>query len=165
MDKVMKIIGAVVLGITALFCAYQLGRFYASVSPQPEPKPQVDTLIIRDTVVHDRPVYVTRMKLDSVLVPVEVADTLHTTDTVYVWLQREQVRWTDSLCTVYASGIKPQVDSVEHYISEKVVTVTVPVEVVKRTRWGIGIQAGAGVGKDGLTPYIGVGVSYNLLAF
>ena len=124
---------------------------------------KVDTLVIHDTIKVTEPVSVTRTVVDSVLVP--VTDTIRLRDTLYVYLEREQVRWEDSLAVVYASGINPQVDSVIHYTRERIITKEIPVIHVKRTRWGIGVQAGAGVGKEGLTPYVGVGVSYNILSW
>lgn len=35
----------------------------------------------------------------------------------------------------------------------------------KRKPWGVGVMAGYGAGKDGLSPFVGVGLSYNLKAF
>ena len=101
--------------------------------------------------------------MDSV--PYSVTDTIRMRDTLFVLLEREQVTWEDSLARVYASGVNPQVDSVIHFTQEMVITKEIPVIQVKKTRWGIGVQAGAGVGKDGLTPYVGVGVSYNILSW
>ena len=133
------------------------------IIPGEPPTPMVDTLVIRDTFVVTEPKYVTRRVVDSVLVPVH--DTTKIRDTLYAYLGREQVTWEDSLARVYASGVNPQVDSVIHFTQEMVITKEIPVIQVKKTRWGIGVQAGAGVGKDGLTPYVGVGVSYNLLSW
>lgn len=127
------------------------------------PATRVDTLVIRDTFKATEPKYITRRVVDSVLVPVH--DTTKIRDTLYVYLAREQITWEDSLARVYASGIDPHVDSVIHFTQEMVITREIPVIQVKKTRWGIGVQAGAGVGKDGLTPYVGVGVSYNLLSW
>ena len=58
------------------------------------------------------------------------------------------------------------------------VVVTTPNKVVKITelrsvkfdlpkpkKWSIGIQTGYGIGKNGLGPYIGIGLSYNLIRF
>ena len=90
------------------------------------------------------------------------------TDTLYVVLDREQVVWQDSLSVVYASGILPQVDSVKHFIEERVITREVVVPKVRRTRWGIGINAGYGVllGDQVRTaPYVGIGVSYNIVSW
>jgi opacity protein-like surface antigen len=97
-----------------------------------------------------------------------VTDTLRQTDTLYVVLDREQVMWEDSLSRVYASGIMPEIDSVQHFVTERVITKEVVVPKVRRTRWGIGINAGYGVmiGDQVRTaPYIGVGVSYNIVSW
>lgn len=133
------------------------------IIPGEPPTPMVDTLVIRDTFVVTEPKYVTRRVVDSV--PYPVTDTIRMRDTLFVLLEREQVTWEDSLARVYASGVNPQVDSVIHFTQEMVITKEIPVIQVKKTRWGIGVQAGAGVGKDGLTPYVGVGVSYNILSW
>ena len=122
---------------------------------------RVDTLVIRDTIVAYKPKYITRRVVDSVLVP--VPEYIERNDTIYAVLEREQVMWEDSLARIYASGINPQVDSVFHYRTEKVINHIIPVKA--NPRWGIGIQGGVGVGKGGLTPYVGVGVQHNILTW
>jgi len=51
----------------------------------------------------------------------------------------------------------------------KVVKITelrsVKLDLPKVKRIGIGVQAGYGIGKNGLTPYIGAGISYNIFRF
>lgn len=123
----------------------------------------MDTLIIRDTFTQIRPISVERKVVEYV--PVPVTDTMRVHDTLVMYLEREQVVWQDSLSAVYASGILPRVDSVRHFTSQMVVTREIPVIQVQRTRWGVGIQAGYGIGKAGLSPYVGVGVSYNIVSF
>lgn len=125
------------------------------------PTPKVDTLVIRDTFKVTEPIYVTKRVVDSI--PYPVTDTLRLRDTLYVILEREQIRWEDSLSVVYASGVMPQVDSVIHHTENLIITKEIP--VIKKTRWGLGVQAGVGAGKGGLTPYVGVGISYNLLSW
>ena len=122
---------------------------------------RVDTLFIRDTFTVIEPKYIARKVVDSVYVP--VTEYIVEKDTVFAILEREQVTWEDTLARVYASGINPQVDSVIHYRTERVITHTFPVKVPYK--WGVGFQVGAGVGKGGLTPYVGVGVHYNVLSF
>ena len=122
---------------------------------------RVDTLVIRDTIVSYKPKYITKRVVDTAYVP--VPEYIERNDTLYAVLEREQVVWEDSLARVYASGINPQVDSVFHYRTEKVINHIVPVKV--QSRWGLGVQGGVGFGKDGLTPYVGVGVSYNILSW
>lgn len=125
------------------------------------PTPKVDTLFIRDTKKVTEAISVTKRVVDSI--PYPVTDTLWLRDTLYVYLEREQIRWEDSLSVVYASGVMPQVDSVIHHINQLIITKEIPVK--KKTRWGLGVQAGMGAGKGGLTPYVGVGVSYNLISW
>ena len=124
---------------------------------------KVDTLVIHDTIKVTEPVSVTKTVVDSVLVP--VTDTIRLRDTLYVFMEREQVRWEDSLAVVYASGIDPQVDSVIHFTRDQIIIKEISVIKVKKTRWGLGVQAGATAGKDGVIPYVGVGVSYNILSW
>ena len=125
------------------------------------PTIKVDTLVIRDTFKVTEPIYVTKRVVDSF--PYPVTDTLRMRDTLYVILEREQIRWEDTLAVVYASGVMPQVDSVIHHTNQLIITKEIP--VIKNTRWGLGVQAGATAGKDGIIPYVGLGVSYNILSW
>lgn len=147
----------------AILILFLFDRIIPRNAPQEPQSIRVDTLFIRDTIKVTEPVYVTRRMVDSVLVP--VTDTIKLRDTLYVFLEREQIRWEDSLSVVYASGVRPEIDSVIHYAERMVIVKEIPVVRVKKTRWGVGIQAGAGATRDGLTPYVGVGVSYNLLSW
>lgn len=122
---------------------------------------RVDTLVIRDTIVSYKPKYITRRVIDTTYVP--VPEYIERNDTIYAVMEREQVVWEDSLARVYASGIDPQVDSVMHYRTEKVINHIIPVKV--NPKWGIGIQGGVGAGKGGITPYVGAGVQYNILTW
>ena len=122
---------------------------------------RVDTLVIRDTIVAYKPKYITKRVVETEYVP--VPEYIERNDTIYAVLEREQVMWEDRLARIYASGINPQVDSVMHYRTEKVINHIIPVKA--NPRWGVGIQGGVGVGKGGLTPYVGVGVQYNILTW
>ena len=122
---------------------------------------RVDTLVIRDTIVSYKPKYITKRVVDTTFVP--VPEYIERNDTIYAVLEREQVVWEDSLARIYASGINPQVDSVFHYRTEKVINHIIPVKT--NPKWGIGIQGGVGVGKGEITPYVGVGVQYNIITW
>ena len=152
------------LGIAAaVLIAFLVGQ-RCPRNDQGEPlTPRVDTLLIRDTIKVTEPVFLTKRVVDSI--PYPVTDTLRLRDTLYVFLAREQVTWEDSLSRVYASGIDPQVDSVIHFTQDQIIIKEIPVIQVKKTRWGIGIQAGATADKNGVIPYVGVGVSYNILSW
>lgn len=166
-DKFKKILIASVVMIAALALSFAAGQRHAQkrlILPQKE---RVDTLFIRDTIMSEIPVFVTRIKTDSIPYPVPVTDTLWKTDTI--WLEREQVMWQDSLSKVYASGVSVEIDSVLHYVPTQVVTKERDVVVKVKPKWSIGVHAGYGAfAKNGqvyTSPYIGVGVSYNLLSW
>ena len=151
----------------AVLIGVLIGQKHPQKSPVEPIKEKVDTLLIFDTITLTKPVFVEKIQLDSVYMP--VTDTLWKHDTLYVYLEREQIQWQDSLCRVYASGINPQVDSVTHFVQETIITREISVPVKVKSRWGVGIQVGYGAGVNGkqvyLTPYVGVGISYNILSW
>lgn len=151
----------------AVLIGFLIGHKHPQKSPVEPIKEKVDTLLIFDTITLSKPVFVEKIKLDSVLIP--VTDTLWLHDTLYVYLEREQIQWQDSLCRVYASGVNPQVDSVTHFVRKTIVNREISVPVKVKSRWGLGIQVGYGAGINGkqvyLTPYVGVGISYNILSW
>ena len=151
----------------AVLIGFLIGQKHPQKSPVEPIKEKVDTLLIFDTITLTKPVFVEKIQLDSVYMP--VTDTLWKHDTLYVYLEREQIQWQDSLCRVYASGINPQVDSVTHFVQETIITREISIPVKVKSRWGLGIQVGYGAGVNGkqvyLTPYVGVGISYNILSW
>lgn len=163
--KKILIAGAVIVAALALsFVAGQRDALNRLVLPQ---KPKVDTLFIRDTIMSNDPVFITKTKIDSIPYPVPVRDTLWKTDTI--WLQREQVMWQDSLSRIYASGVSVEIDSVQHFISTQVITKERDVIVKVKPKWSVGVQTGYGAfaknGQISASPYIGVGLTYNLFSW
>ena len=128
---------------------------------------RLDTLVVRDTVREPLPVYVENEVIDTVFVP--LTDTVTVSDTVYVRLPREQRVYRDTDYAAWVSGFLPSLDSIEVYPVTRYVTKTVTRTEDSRRRWGVGIQAGYGIGMNGGkvtgVPYIGVGISYNILTF
>lgn len=165
--KKILIVGAVV--VAALAVLFVAGQRYAQkrlILPQKE---RVDTLVIYETKLVEKPVFVEKKVVEKVPVPVPVSDTVMVHDTIYVYMDREQVHWQDSLSDVYASGYDVQVDSVRHNIQTQVITKERDVIVKVKPKWSIGVHAGYGAfAKNGqvyASPYIGIGVSYNLLSW
>ena len=138
--------------------AFVLGWNCGHNEPQKEIVVQVDTLVISDTIHVTEPEYITRTRIEKVLVP--VTDTIRQSDTLFVAMNKEKVTWHDSLCVVYASGVMTQIDSVWHYERTRVINKTT--RIIDKKRWGLGISAGYGASKQGLSPYVGIGLSYHL---
>jgi hypothetical protein len=126
----------------------------------------VDTLFICDTIVQEKAIYMDRVVIEKVHVP--ATDTLWKHDTLYILMDREQLVWQDSLSKVYASGIQTEIDSVHHFVRERVVTREVFNVVKKHCKWGVGVQLGYGmqVGQQvSVSPYIGIGLTYNIISW
>ena len=84
-------------------------------------------------------------------------------DSVEVVVPITQRVYGDSLYRAYVSGYRPQLDSIFVYPRTSYITTTVK---EKPKRWGIGLQAGYGYSPGrGMSPYLGIGVSYNLYSF
>ena len=84
-------------------------------------------------------------------------------DSVEVVVPITQRVYGDSLYRAYVSGYRPQLDSIFVYPRTNYITTTVK---EKPKRWGIGLQAGYGYSPgNGMSPYLGIGVSYNFITF
>ena len=165
--KKILIAGAVIVAALALsFMAGQRNAQKRLILPQKE---RVDTLVIYETKLVEKPVFVEKKVVEKVPVPVPVSDTMMVHDTIYVYMDREQVHWQDSLSDVYASGYDVQVDSVRHNIQTQVITKERDVIVKVKPKWSVGVHAGYGAfannGQISASPYIGVGISYNLFSW
>ena len=122
----------------------------------------VKTDTIRDTLPIPYETKVIETKYVKLRVDNVIRDTLTMTDTAYVELPISQTAYRDSLYTAWVSGYEAKLDSIEVYPTERIITIA---ERIKPKRWGVGVQAGVGIGAKGFTPYLGIGVSYNLVCF
>ena len=163
--KKILIAGAVI--VAALALSFMVGQRHALKRLISLQKEIVDTLVIYETKLVEKPVFVEKKVIEKVLVPVR--DTIRVNDTLFVYAEREQIHWKDTLSDVYASGIEVNVDSVRHYIPMQVITKEKDVIVKVKPKWSIGVHAGYGAfaknGQITTSPYIGVGISYNILSW
>lgn len=122
---------------------------------------RTDTVVVRDTL------------RDTVLVPVERfavrVDTVWMQaagDTVRIEVEapvERRVYATDDYRAV-VEGFRPALVEMELYLKTARIT-SVATRTSPPDRWGIGIQAGWGLGPKGAVPYVGIGVQYNVLAW
>ena len=106
------------------------------------PYPVCETVI--QTIPELFPVYIT-LEGDTVrepiFVPMPVTQKEYKTDDYHAWV----------------SGHNPSLDSID--VFQKTMYIK---ERIKPRRWGLGITAGYGIGKHGLSPYIGIGGFYRI---
>lgn len=153
--------GALLL-VLGLLC-FTTGRKSVRIPENKPEAPRVDTLVVRDTITREMPVF-TR---------VHVRDTIYITlterDTTYIALPREVKVYEDSLYRAEISGYEPSLDHIEVYPLTRTVTrtITETQTVRKKTPWGIGVQVGYGITKQGDSfqpgPYVGVGITYSII--
>lgn len=79
---------------------------------------------------------------------------------------KEQKMYTDdSTYTAWVSGVRPSLDSIRMYRQTQYVDRYIYRDVVHQTkpkRFGIGLSAGYGVGKGGLSPVVALTLNWNL---
>lgn len=130
-----------------------------------------DTVTVIDTVRYSMPVpvdsavvrYETVRLMVADTARITITDTVRVADSVEVVVPITQRVYSDSLYRAYVSGYRPQLDSIFVYPRTRYVTTTVK---EKPKRWGIGLQAGYGYSPgNGMSPYLGIGVSYNIYSF
>lgn len=137
-----------------------------------------DTLSRVDTVreVEPVPVLSAVVRIDTVWLEAVQSpesrvqrDTVVVHDSVRVVVPIEQKIYADTSYTAWVSGFRPSLDSIEVYNRTVEVTRTVEttrtIEVPRLKRWGLGVTAGYGWSPKGFTPYVGVGVTYNIIGF
>ncbi len=151
----------------ALTATLLLNRHTSRNAPPPEVLTLTDTLIIRDTVHIALP---TPQTTDTI-----ATDTLRITDTIYIRLPIEQRYYTGPHYEAWISGHRPRLDSLR--IRTETLRLTTATTVTrtattarqpKPERWGIGIHLGYGMTiapQPQFRPYIGIGISYNLITF
>lgn len=143
---------------------------YYTGGKQTQPSNTVnDTLyeISYDTLYYDIPVardsvvtrYVTKYATVNQLVVDSVA--VRDGDTIPISLPITQKFYRDSTYEAWVSGYEANLDSIN--VFGKTVTRIICKTTNKTKRWGLGPHIGGGYGLHGFTPYVGIGVQYNLL--
>lgn len=118
-----------------------------------------DTLILHDTIRDSipYPVYETLIQTVPELFPVYITlggDTVREPVYIPVPITQKEYRTEDYRLSI--SGYKPNLDYIEIYRKTEQIT-----KIVNR-RLGIGITAGYGIGRNGLSPYVGIGGFYRI---
>ena len=121
-------------------------------------KTEVEEVIVRDTIIVLKPTEIERRIVDTLYVAVR--DTIVRNDTTYVTLPREEREYADTTYRAVVSGYSPRLESIDVYPTTIYRTKT---EYLNQ-KFSLGIQVGIGYFGE-IKPYIGIGVSYNLLNF
>lgn len=136
-----------------------LPRIVRRNAPNSAIKTEVKEIIVRDTIIAYKPLEIERRVTDTI--KVVLRDSICVRDTIY--LSRETKVYEDSLYRAVVSGYEPRLESIAVYPQTRYVVTSTTER--KESRFGVGFQIGLGAGAKGFTPYIGVGVQYNIWNF
>ena len=119
-----------------------------------------DTLVLTDTIIKFQPKPYKVTIIDTIYLPQQPQQPQQPQiDT----LIRQEVTYKDSTYTAVVGGIEPYLKSIEIYPKTIYVNNNTTTTIKVRSRFGLGVQAGYGYGRNGLQPYVGVGMQYNLI--
>ena len=119
-----------------------------------------DTLVLTDTIVKMQPKPYKVTIIDTIYLPQQPQQPQKPQQDTLI---RQEVTYKDSTYTAVVGGIEPYLKSIEIYPKTIYVNNSTTTTIKVRSRFGLGVQAGYGYGRNGLQPYVGVGVQYNFI--
>jgi hypothetical protein len=147
-------------------CAGGLLSGMLTRSCQTEIPPEIQT--VTDTLTITRVDTITIVKPQPYKVVVRDTIVVNSFQNSQDWkvLVQEIKEYKDSTYYARISGINAYLEEIRVYPKTitQYITTTETIFTPPR-KWSIGIQAGYGAGKNGIQPYIGVGIQYDLLRF
>ena len=165
----------------AISAAYNIIYIYARVSGGTDGQARTDTVRLVDTLryVIPAPVRDTIVRYVRVTAPiapqppdtaaraVAATDTMRSisgiADTAAVIIPITSRTYSTTEFTATVSGYQPSLDSITIHAPRTIITNNPP--AAKSKPWGIGIAAGIGAGRGGITPFIGITLQYSLIRF
>lgn len=143
----------IILLLIGLGASFFIGYHVREVSSMMTPK--MDTVIIVDTLHDTVPIPVRETVIKYIQVPGDTIVKYIKGDTVFLPVIQKEYSTPDY--HAWVSGYNAALDSIDVFPKTVYVTKTVPAR-----RWGLGVLTGYGVGRSGLSPYIGIGVYYRI---
>lgn len=149
----------------------------AAEQARPDTVRLVDTLrFVRPVPVHDTIVRYVRGRLPSTPPATDNQGSLASTcnseqpaenaaseDTATVMIPITSRTYSTPEFTATVSGYLPSLDSITIHAHRTIITQPAP--AAKKKPWSIGIAAGIGAGRGGITPFIGITLQYSLIRF
>lgn len=122
-----------------------------------------DTLVLTDTIVKMQPKPYKVTIIDTIYLPQQTQQPQQPQQPQIDTLIRQEVIYKDSTYMAVVGGIEPYLKSIEIYPKTIYVNNTTTTTIKVRSRFGLGLQAGYGYGRNGMQPYVGIGVQYNFM--
>lgn len=119
-----------------------------------------DTLVLTDTIIKFQPKPYKVTIIDTIYLPQQTQQPQQPQQDTLI---RQEITYKDSTYTAVVGGIEPYLKSIEIYPKTIYVNNNTTTTIKVRSRFGLGVQAGYGYGRNGLQAYVGIGVQYNLI--
>lgn len=153
----MKILPYILIGAAC----FALGWFV-------RPSERIETL--RTDTIQQPPIVLTKVVLDTlVMLSPQPYLAWLPGDTIEVdgcrHAKEAKMYTDDSTYTAWVSGVRPSLDSIRTYRNTQYVDRYIYRDVIRQEkpkRFGVGLSAGYGVGRNGLSPVLAVTVNWNL---
>lgn len=157
-----KIIIGLLIGIAISFVLSRLETFTGG-GREEEVVVRIDTLLMIDTVVVERPVVRDSIVVQTITRHLVVHDTVRITepDSVTVEVPIEQKHYETEDYAAWVSGYEARLDSLKLLRP----TVIIEKEIIRKkppNRWGCTVGVGAGLGLHDASPLVGVVIGYRL---
>lgn len=153
----MKSWHIIVVLILCLLC-FVTGRY--TKKAEIERVCKTDTFIRVDTLKERVPYPVYETVIQTIPEPFPVYITLEgdtVREPIYVSVPITQKEYLSDNYHAWVSGYKPSLDSIDIFHKTTYITKQQSIR-----RWGLGIIGGYGIGKNGFSPYLGVGLYYKI---
>ena len=152
-----------ILWVTVVLFAL-LSAFYMGRNSVKERVVEVER-VVYDTIIHEKVKVDTmwRTRVEKVYLTEVRRDTIRLRDTVLVEVPIYTYIAQDSLYRIEAEGFNVHFKRIDIY--PRTIYRTQEKVVQTSDKWGVGVQVGYGASKDGLSPYVGIGVSYNIFTW
>ena len=165
-EKTLGIIGAIALvGVILLAAFTRIKSLERQIEKYKNAPADTVTVIKHDTIKIDSPVPVHHYIKDTTFIVVPDTQIVHDTVLKIYKAPREFVVYKDTSYRAVVSGIQPRLDTIDIYRPTITQTITKTIVEKKKTRWGLGLQAGYGYNGSKWSPYVGAGVQYNIVSW
>ena len=179
LDRAHAILASVFFAIGAL-CGFFLGK--SMYQPTYGEKVERDTVLVHDTVPDIAPApkdsvrtkWVTRWlprdtssRVDHFIEANNMDHYADTSKMISVEVPITSKHYGSKDYDAWVSGYEPSLDSIKVYREKEIITETITKTNTKRKPWGLGFTVGYGYDFSSKTaaPFVGVGLSYDIICF
>ena len=132
-----------------------IGGYHARGTGAKNVQVERDTVIVIDTLRDTVPIPVQETVTKYVQVPPDTIVKYIKGDTVFLPVIQKEYSTPDY--RAWVSGYNAALDSIDVFPKTVYITKRIPAR-----RWGLGVSVGYGVGRAGMSPYIGLGIYYKI---